>query len=370
MASISTINGIAAANVASVNGIAVANIASINGVDWPAGGGGTSIPEGLIIPFTDGGSGAPSGWSLYSTANGYYIIGAGDTYAVDDHGAGTGTHQCAIAANVNHLGNTTIPTGTGTGGYTTSKGSHAHTTNAFTYTPPFESCYLIKAGAGLSILPQKGVIFSPSGDPSGGSLANIWTDGYMFKANNAATIGGSDTIAGVGTSAAGTHDHGTADGSNGASYVAYEPTTAGGHSHSITITITNTLRRYALSAWRNAVADFDLAANMIGMYESLIPPDGWYLCNGSNGTPDLRNYFIRPITSGSEGASGDGTVTATSAAIGHGTHNHAYASGLPKGSGRSVYHLDNYAHPNHAGINSNYAWLPPYYALAFIMYGG
>lgn len=327
------------------------------------------VPTGLIIPYTAGAGGAPSGWSLFTSANGKHIIGAGSTYAVGANGAGTGTHQSTVANSGDH-GAHDVGYGLNAGSYgTNNAGNHGHTTNAFSYTPPYQECYLIKANAGNTQLPTNGVVFSKNGS-IGSGLSNIWTNGYMFKANSAVGTGGSDSIGSVGTNSTGSHIHGGSYRKRSASYQygAGDPFSAGGHSHSISITMTNNLRRYALSAWRHASTNFDLSSGMIAMWESLTPPDGWYLCNGSNGTPDLRNYFIRPITSGSEGASGNGTVTAASAVISHGTHYHVNFYQEIEQSG-AIYH-NPIAHSSHAALNDNYTWLPPYYALAFIMYGG
>ena len=331
------------------------------------------VPTGLIIPYTAGAGGAPSGWSLFTSANGKYIIGAGSTYAVGANGAGDGSHQAAVPANVAHVGTNGTESaayyGPGSTQGTGSAGAHPHTTSSYTYTPPYQQCYLIKANAGNTQLPTNGVIFSSDGDPLG-SLNNIWTGGKMFKANSGISTGGSNSITGVSTDSQGNHMHGT--GWYAMPYCCNDNTiTTGGHSHSnITLTVSNALKQVALSAWQHASANFDLAGGMIGMYESLTPPDGWYLCNGSNGTPDLRNYFIKNVTDGSEDSgTGNGTVTVTSSSLSHGVHNHAGSVGNGS-SGTRIGHTNNVTMPAHTGINDNYTWLPPYYALAFIMYGG
>ena len=51
--------------------------------------------------------------------------------------------------------------------------------------------------------------------------------------------------------------------------------------------------------------------------ESSIPP-GWQLCNGTNGTPDLRNRFVRC-------AQTDGDLSNQGGAT---THTHAFTSSL------------------------------------------
>ncbi len=114
---------------------------------------------------------------------------------------------------------------------------------------------------------------------------------------------------------------------------------------------------------------------MIMMFSGTSAPTGWVLCNGSNGTPDLRDRFIVGATTiggtgtypgvgvGSTGGSADAVVV---------SHNHAMrvvgvsgsgAGGVsdagPWGSGS--YSTDD---EGVSGTNKN---LPPYYALAFIM---
>ena len=54
-------------------------------------------------------------------------------------------------------------------------------------------------------------------------------------------------------------------------------------------------------------------------------PAGWVLCDGSNGTPDLRSHFVR-------GAGSDGEVGTTS---GSNTHLHSTAPSLASGGGHS-----------------------------------
>ena len=115
-------------------------------------------------------------------------------------------------------------------------------------------------------------------------------------------------------------------------------------------------------------------------------PSGWYLCDGNNSTPDLRNRFI--VGAGSTysvagtGGSADAIVvshthTATVTDPGH-AHTFVYESGLAQnGSGRNGVggtapfstnsqvtgiSVSN-STTGSSGTNAN---LPPYYALAYI----
>jgi microcystin-dependent protein len=76
------------------------------------------------------------------------------------------------------------------------------------------------------------------------------------------------------------------------------------------------------------------------MYDSAIAPSGWSLCDGTNGTPDLRNMFVVGAGSsysvGSTG--GETTVTLSAAQSGLVGHNHTASSG---NQSASHYHSAN-----------------------------
>jgi hypothetical protein len=126
-------------------------------------------------------------------------------------------------------------------------------------------------------------------------------------------------------------------------------------------------------------------------------PSGWALCNGSNGTPDLRNRFV--VGAGSTyavaatGGSADAivvshthTITATTNSVGahtHSTPTNSVTGPGNNGGGRFV-NGDNgggnvsttsagahthtiTASASTTGSSGTNANLPPYYALAYIM---
>ena len=104
-------------------------------------------------------------------------------------------------------------------------------------------------------------------------------------------------------------------------------------------------------------------------------PSGWYLCNGSSGTPDLRNRFIVGAGSGSSysvgNTGGSNTVTLSTSQIpshSHTTNNHSHnASVSDPGHGHSVSVSD----PGHSHNTSvTGAKLFPGYGGAHVPYGG
>jgi hypothetical protein len=147
-------------------------------------------------------------------------------------------------------------------------------------------------------------------------------------------------------------------------------------------------------------------AGIIAMWSGVISniPTGWYLCNGSNGTPDLRNKFIIGATLDDTVAktsiTGSNTQTGGSKDSVVVTHNHnsgvtgstsitgsfptsaganSYSGVFTRGSGYSgnggepqtnypvnmdAPHTHTITAEGESGTNKN---LPPYFALAFIM---
>jgi phage tail collar domain family len=81
-------------------------------------------------------------------------------------------------------------------------------------------------------------------------------------------------------------------------------------------------------------------------------PSGWTLCNGSNGTPDLRNRFIVGAGStysvGSTG--GSDTVTLTTAQMP--SHNHSYSLSTSY-TGSHSHTVSNVAAPSRIPYNSS-----------------
>jgi hypothetical protein len=107
-------------------------------------------------------------------------------------------------------------------------------------------------------------------------------------------------------------------------------------------------------------------------------PTGWALCNGSSGTPDLRDRFIVGAGSAYSVAGVGGTADAVVVDHNHVLSNNTAISALAsepvnQGGGGSVTVADNNGATTttvsiaSAGVSGTNQNLPPYYALAFIM---
>ncbi len=93
-------------------------------------------------------------------------------------------------------------------------------------------------------------------------------------------------------------------------------------------------------------------------------PVGWALCDGNNGTPDLRNRFI--VMAGFVYA-----VDETGGNISHThpftstVHSHTLPAGTDIASGANI--RNGSSNDVASGTTNSTSSLPPYYALAYIM---
>jgi hypothetical protein len=131
------------------------------------------------------------------------------------------------------------------------------------------------------------------------------------------------------------------------------------------------------------------AGSIVVWYGSAVP-GGWALCDGTNGTPDLRNRFIYGAGGpGTGGAGGSATSTFTLSAQNIPAHTHTYtnnyaqdcrnvrASGTggcwmsgPPGTNYPQTDGGNFSASNNgkaAGAPVTINIIPPYYTLAYIM---
>jgi microcystin-dependent protein len=111
----------------------------------------------------------------------------------------------------------------------------------------------------------------------------------------------------------------------------------------------------------------------------LIPPPTWALCDGQNGTPDLKGRFIlggghgTGLTSRLPDATGGAeTVTLTEAQMPSHSHNYALVNapwppGDHGGRSQNVWRGAQTAATTPTGGNQPHENMPPFYVLAYIM---
>lgn len=215
---------------------------------------------------------------------------------------------------------------------------------------------------------------------------NITSVGTLTSLSVSGNIAGTlSTAAQPNVTSVGTLTSLSVSGTSTLSGVATAPTAANG---------TNTTQIATTAFVQNSLNNFTaIPSGLIAMWSGSVGavPSGWFLCNGSNGTPDLRDRFIIgagiSYGVGATGGSANAIVvshthTATSVVTDPG-HAHSYnaPSGFDDG-GFSGSVVDNIisattgtaatgitvattiASAGSSGTNAN---LPPYYALAYIM---
>ncbi len=126
----------------------------------------------------------------------------------------------------------------------------------------------------------------------------------------------------------------------------------------------------------SALSKFLVPSGGIIMWSGTVAtiPSGWFLCNGSNSTPDLRNLFIVGADADSGGVAKTtytGAATQTGGSLHHthpvsGTTTGPSATQLTAGSNAAV---GNNVHTHDFSVTSGNESVVPvaYYALAFIM---
>lgn len=339
------------------------------------------IPADAIVPLRAAVS-VPSGYTLWSDADDKYIIGAGSTYSVDANGAGTGsvevTHTTGAHAliSASWFGRTSSYAG-----QTQAQAAHTHSTATASDMEPVNVAWrLIQADADQYDIPQDVILFKgSSGAPTVDFTQYQPTADSIMKAAAAAAEGDGTTVS-VATSTDDAHSHGaisaiTGSGSNGGAYK--EPASQqGGHTHTTDIALTMDLKRVALAAWYSAAGSLALnntdGSGLICMYQGAVAPSKWHLCDGTDGTPDLRDYFVNVVnddTDADGGQDGDNGITSTTAFTAGGSHRHTNGATCNDCPREQAYHAA-YSGTHSHTANLDDTWIPPYYALSFIIYTG
>lgn len=105
-------------------------------------------------------------------------------------------------------------------------------------------------------------------------------------------------------------------------------------------------------------------------------PSGWVLCNGSNGTPDLRNRFVvgagNTYTVGAIGGNNEQSILAHEHTYSGNTDNNSSKKNVVTGSSvtsevPTPTHRHSYSGTTDMGGGATIDNRPPYYALAYIM---
>lgn len=249
-------------------------------------------------------------------------------------------------------------------GTSASGGSHAHTTDtssAASHLPPYVTFPWIKANTEASV-PLSALLFYKSLTiPSGFTLRSFSSAAFVRGGTtyNASILGGASHSHTFDINSAGSHIHslalsvGSAGGNvEKASTYSTNPVAKGNHTHGNASgnVVSNGSHNHGGTGSTESVSTLPSYVNLAGIkvdgatlipsgvivaYDGAVIPSGWVLCDGANGSPDLRNKFIRLISSGTILATGGATTHThncnSTGADGSHTHNFYFNTGSPNG---------------------------------------
>jgi hypothetical protein len=334
--------------------------------------GGFFIPTGLVVPYN--GSSAPSGWSAFTGADGKFLLGAGSTYTQGNSGGGAVSNSASSASAGGHnSGINRSFTGTN-GSYCADSANSNPYTHQHTYScdtlPAYQDLLLIKANGDLTVLPQNAVPFTTSTSTLSG-LSQLYDSTYRYLRGN--TAPGNAAVAesnkSVGNDAG--HNHGGNEGLPNSTFSLRALWNGNVHSHTMTISaLTHQLKRIMVAAWTNASADFSWDKdNFIGMWDSGTIPTGWALCDGTGGTPDLRDYFINfdsLANAGTTNATNQVTFNYSLASRGH----TSFVGTASTNTAQNGSHNNTQSHSHSGSFSDSSPSLPSWFAMSFIKYTG
>ena len=345
---------------------------------------GIGLPLGAIL-ITSGAT--PPGWTEWAGSEDRLIRGTGG----DDssHGGSTGSWSIGTdGGGSSHTGNSNSYQHhwrSGAGTWTraqsaSSKDSHSHSLT-IGYNPSKNRRRFIKNDLEDGIpVPVGADVFSDTNvltEFDGASSANVG-DGYALTINagSIGTASGGATNPNTGSAGSGHNHYSTTDGSGGSAANTLRPESAGignirpngggSHKHSSSSSFSYSQKRTILRAWTRLEESLIIGDRTIVMYQGTGVPDGWLLCDGSNGTINLVGYFIHLSTS-SVGTQGGGDTISASVSIGNAnSHRHGLDAGThASAQGYKYGHQQNVSH-NHGASLSSRSWQPPFRTIKFI----
>lgn len=344
------------------------------------------VPVGAIAMLV--GTTVPDGWELFNDANGKYIVGAGGALAVGANANSTAAGWSgSVDAGGGHDSGEDIPSpiagGSSVFPYSNPAsgpdfaGEHTHSWSVSSISENLlrrENVLVRKITSDGVAVPSSVRVFGLSGTSTTATKYTGFAGRLLMAAAASANAGVSVQAATNITtgSASDSHTHydglrSTAQIFGGVGVEALSNNSAGAsHSHTLAVVPAYNPKRRPVNVFEGA-SDYAVTPGIMFMWSGSIGslPTDFVLCDGTNGTVDMRDRFVECSGETPGAAAGNNTVTlaGTTNPVGH--QHQGGGLGLPSesagyGHAATVYH-------DHA-INSSQAYTPKYYALAFIMY--
>ena len=330
------------------------------------------IPEGAIALYNSGDA-APTDWALLTTGDGNYIKGWDGTLGDILQTGGNNNIVFGSSSDPSHgSGNTSFNSGYGyaakyaTLNYGTTKytrGGHSHTITVADARWAMVRQRLIQAQKAVTVLPANASCWGAGSL----TLSELAVQDHLIRNSANADVLAENLTGNATTNTTGNHDHINDPGDGiGTSAGTYYHNNAGNHSHTFTVpNISLAVARTCVKVFTTLSA-VGTEVDMIFGWPNITAPPGYALCDGSNGTIDLRNNFLAADdteTPGTVKGAGTGTVDLSYDTGDGGGHNHrgGYTAVLAP---HSSWHSNNRVH-SHVGT-VNQAYNPLEVTLAFI----
>ncbi len=338
---------------------------------WMGSGGRPIIfPAGIILPFNGEADAIHNEWELFLGVGNRSIKAVGS--GAGEIGGTTSVQLPDTSIRVAHTDSATpMARLCGSNIHASSyaygrkaAGSHYHSA-ILEYMPDLSALILVKSRTSQKKLPANTGLLSLT---MNSKLTDITPVGGKLLAGTVEQTG--HTRAGINrlqTSVDGSHYHhkgGGCDGRGGRTSYMYK-NGSGDHFHEGEAAVQDSIRRFHLAIYTNAVKDFKADGKPVAMWESNTPPENWAICNGHDNTPDLTNHFIGfdPAKTGT--STGDGTISSDEISTSmSGGHNHQHSSTQYTNS-YAGYHATNAPH-DHIIPAFQTTFEPEFYTLIFI----
>lgn len=346
------------------------------------------FPASAIIPYWQNIGSIASGWAQYTSCPSTYAPIGVNSWGLGAT-ASSGSVTATSVSTSNHTG--TIYAGYNAYGSpachyanvlcTTANGGHNHTVSFDPYyTIPYIGSPFIYATANTYTFPNNGWVFSYGLNLGVYGLSQIGfsaTQYWLFQGRGSNTNSASSTSTGTAatTSAYAGHTHGGTGYFTGcvAGANMYLHQAGGSHSHSVTMSMNQWPQSRVCSPWWVGGTSYTDRGGygVMCMYPSSSAPEGWSLCNGTNGTPDMRDRFIliSPNTTYGGWAAGSFNMNWTGTTNNAGSHQHRsvlYPYAVPTSN---HYHSNNLGNEAHA-FNHSQWWAPRLWGIYWIMFTG
>jgi len=277
---------------------------------------GPAVPANVILPWNANSvvMAAPPGWSKYTGFSDRLILGTStpEEVGITGSGGGTATITASTGGSGSHLltglsadaARESPPLNPDPFGssqvYNQTSGLHTHTAsgsiNVSDVLPNTISTPFLTTTSPRSMLPPNVVVFK--------STAPSWPSHFDYRPSGSGYFYGSNipswqsrrTPKTITTAGSGSHGH-----SNGTTLTNYyvfnglarRGVVDGSHTHTLTVGVTAAVKSKMLKPWISQLAQF-IEVGMILMYNGNLEelPLGWVVCNGTNGTVDMTDYFL------------------------------------------------------------------------------